>query len=138
MFKKIECAKTDGTGRKPFLDVAFEKGLVVNGEALEIVEVKESASRGGYVIHTATCLVHVWKSSPMAEVLIEEMESLVAQNPSPKLYLVVDEQDSSGYYLAEDPENFTMWKKAKKFGNISHFTQTSPKSGVRGGKNSRG
>jgi len=114
--KKIdwEESKPVPAGRKPFLSDYVEQHPDCKGYNYEIVLVKETASRAGYLLECKEFVVHVFKSSPLAEVLLETIEDLYS-NKHCALFVVLDETEQDGIYLAFDLEVKRTWVRTKKY-----------------------
>lgn len=131
--KRIEHASADpNAGRKPLLSDAFGRGIVKDGESHEVEMVKETGSRGGYMVHTKLFAVLTWKGSDECEALLAEIERLISLNPSEALYIVVSEKEDKGMFFAVDDTQCRMWSKQKKFGeSLRYLAKDVPPSGKR-------
>jgi hypothetical protein len=114
--KKIvpDGSKPVSTGRKPFLSDYVEQNPDCNGFNFEVTLVKETASRAGYLLECKEFVVHIFKSSPLAEVLLETIEALYSHKHC-ALFVVLDIDEQEGLYLAYDSETKRTWTKTKKY-----------------------
>jgi hypothetical protein len=114
--KKIELEGSTpvSTGRKPFLSDYVEQNEFCNGYNYEVIAVKETASRAGYLVECKEFVVHIFKSSPLAGILLETIEDLYS-NKHCALFVVIDEAEQDGIYLAYDQETKRTWTRTKKY-----------------------
>lgn len=103
-------------GQKPFLDRAYELGIVIEDEEIEIIRVKETQKRNGFLIETHPCVILLYKSSPWISVLLATLDELMATSPSFKFVVIVRPDEPQGIELAVDEEHARIWQKEKKFG----------------------
>jgi len=116
--KKIDLSPSSiGTGVKPFMDEAYEKGIIQDGDIYHVVKVKESNGKSGWSIHTEKFILFVFKSSPICEVIMEVMQELVATNPAPALLMEIDSSEANGFNLGLSEEKSWMWTRSKKLGS---------------------
>jgi len=124
--KRREVAASEGSGIKPFLDVAFDKGLVSNGEVHAVERINESKTKAGYVLHCDRFMIHLYKSSPMADVVVELAEEMCRTNPAPGIVVEIDEDASEGFHIGDDESPIWQWSKTKKFGGTNVYTRVTP------------
>jgi hypothetical protein len=126
----LEGSKPVSTGRKPFLSDYVEQNPGCDGFNFEVLAVKETASRAGYLVECKEFVVHIFKSSPLAEVLLETIEDLYSQKHC-ALFVVLDEEEQDGLYLAYDAETKRTWTRTKKYpaGYRYQHAQTGQKRG---------
>lgn len=129
--RRLETQVSSTSGVKPFLDTAFDKGLVLQGDLCEVIRVNESKSKAGFIIHCDKFMVHIYKSAPICDVLQEALEELIRQNPAPALLIEVDEQAGEGFHLVIGDDTAFLWTRTKKFGGISAFLRTNRSGGQR-------
>jgi hypothetical protein len=111
---RIALAQNPSPGQLPFLDVAFEAGLVKMGETIEVDEVSESKKRSGYVLRTEKFMIFLWKSSEMIQPLIGELERYSQLPDAPSLWLEVSDQNVEGFELFFETSQARQWVKSKK------------------------
>lgn len=109
-------------GIKPFLADAYEVGIVKDGEVLSVSKVKESNSKAGWSIHTESCIVFLFKSSPVCDVVIELLSELVKKNPAEAMLIEIDANEAAGFHLGLSDEAEWLWVKQKKLGSTTVFT----------------
>jgi hypothetical protein len=126
--RRLAIGNKTGTGQLPFLDAAFDKGIVSNGSEYAVLKVKENLSKSGYCIYTSDFMSFIFKSSPMAELLIETLEDLSRINPAPALLVEVDDSQAEGFHLGLSDDKTFCWQKSKKFGNLALYTRCPAKS----------
>jgi hypothetical protein len=114
VLRKLNTNSSEGTGQLPFLNVAIESGLVNLDTPYEVTEVSESRARNGYVIRTKSFVVFIWKSSPLAPVLIETLVEAGNDDLVGALMLIPNNTTVDGFELAIDEDLPRMWVYAKK------------------------
>jgi hypothetical protein len=116
-------------GRKPFLSDFYEVNPDCVGFNYEITLVKETNSRGGYLIETKEFLCCLFKSNDQAEELLELIEACYSIHHC-AVYVIVDQDEASGFSLAYDLEVKRTWVRTKKFpgGFRYQHAQTGGKS----------
>jgi hypothetical protein len=113
------------TGKKPFLSDFVEDHPGCEGFNYEIFLVKETASRAGYLLETKDFLVHVFKSSPLAEVLLSTIEDLYS-NKHCALFVIIDPEEMDGICLAIDLEVKRTWVRTKKYPGGYRYEHAKP------------
>jgi hypothetical protein len=101
-------------GRKPFLSDYVESNPDSIGYNYEITAVKETNSRGGYLLETKEFLCCIFKSNDQVEELLELVEACYSDYHC-GMFVVIDEEESSGFSLAYDLEVKRTWVRTKKF-----------------------
>ena len=116
-------------GKKPFLSDFFEANPDCLGFNYEVTAVKETNSRGGYLIETKEFLCCIFKSYEQVEELLELVEACYSEYHC-GMYVVIDEDESTGFSLAYDLEVKRTWVRTKKFpgGYRYQHAQTGGKS----------
>jgi hypothetical protein len=116
-------------GKKPFLSDFFEANPDCLGFNYEVTAVKETNSRGGYLIETKEFLCCIFKSNEQVEELLELVEACYSEYHC-GMYVVIDEDESTGFSLAYDLEVKRTWVRTKKFpgGYRYQHAQTGGKS----------
>jgi hypothetical protein len=124
--RRLQPSSLGKDGQLPFLNEAYDEGLVIEGEVVEILEVKETNSKSGYLLRTDKCVVLLYKSSTWIPVLESSIEELLAENPSFFFGFIVDSDSPQGVELIIDEEIPRFWSKGKKFGaGIVYKSHTS-------------
>lgn len=116
MKKLVKASAPENTG-KPFLADAFEAGIVSEDEVLEILSVRETRSRKGYLITCEKCLVFLYKSSGWVEPLLETLTSFTESSHGYAVSVVVREEEENGIEIHVDENIDRNWVVLKKFGN---------------------
>ena len=111
---RILLAQNPTPGQLPFLDAAFEAGLVTLGESFEILEVSESKKRSGYVLRADKFMIFLWKSSEMVAPLIAELERYAQTAEAPSLWVEVSDQSVEGFELFFEDSKPRQWVRSKK------------------------
>jgi len=101
-------------GKKPFLSDYVESNPECLGFNYEVTSVKETNSRGGYLIETKDFLCCIFKSNEQVEELLELIEACYSEYHC-GMYVVVDEDEPTGFSLAYDLEVKRTWCRTKKF-----------------------
>jgi hypothetical protein len=114
--RRLQPSSLGRDGQLPFLNEAYDEGLITEGEMIEILEIKMTNSRNGYLIRTEKCVVLLYKSSTWIPVLESSMEELMDQNPSFYFGFIVDSDAPQGIELVIDEDVPRFWSKGKKFG----------------------
>jgi hypothetical protein len=116
-------------GRKPFLSDYYEANPDCLGFNYEVTTVKETNSRGGYLIETKEFLCCIFKSNDQAEELLELVEDCYSTFHC-GMYVIVDADEPTGFSLAYDLEVKRTWVRTKKFpgGYRYQHAQTGGKS----------
>jgi hypothetical protein len=114
--KKLIKSNTSA-GEKPFLADAYEAGIVVDGEVLPILLIRESRSRKGYLITTEVALVYLYKSSGWVEPLLEQVTSFCESQHGFEVVIVVDVDEENGIHIEVDEQIPRIWNYVKKLGN---------------------
>jgi hypothetical protein len=107
-------SKNSTPGRKPFLSDFVEENPDVIGNNYEVEVVKETNSRAGYLIETKEFNCCLFKSSEQCEELLELVEECYSKSHC-AMYLIIDEEEPSGFALAYDLEAKRTWVRTKKF-----------------------
>jgi hypothetical protein len=123
----------DKTGSLPFLDAYVESFPDTEGEEFEILEVKETRSRAGYLLYTNTFMTLLWKSDEMADNIITFLESQLDTNPGKLLGLKIDSDEVCGCTFYTDDSVPRLWVRKKKTGRLFHIVQgtVSTTKGIR-------
>jgi hypothetical protein len=116
-------------GKKPFLSDYVEEHPDCIGFNYEVTSVKETNSRGGYLIETKEFICCIFKSSEQVEELLELVEACYSDYHA-GMFVVIDEDEPSGFSLAYDLEVKRTWVRTKKFpaGYRYQHAQTGGKS----------
>lgn len=101
-------------GKKPFLSDYVESNPDCLGYNFEVTTVKETNSRAGYLIETKEFNTCVFKSSDQAGELLELVEECYS-NYHCGMFVIIDEEEPSGFCLAYDLEVKRTWVRTKKF-----------------------
>jgi len=101
-------------GKLPFLSEFMESNPDAVGNNYEIVKVKETNSRSGYLIETKAFMACLFKSNEQVDELLELIEE-VYSNMHCAVYVIIDEEEPSGLSLAYDLEAKRTWVRTKKF-----------------------
>jgi hypothetical protein len=110
-------------GTVPFLSEAINTGLAEYGQDYEVVEVAESGSRKGYLIKTGIFLAYVYKSSPIAEILIEALQEMVNTHPGEAIILIPNQTTVQGFALVVDEDLPRNWVKSVKRNVLEVYKQ---------------
>ena len=111
---RIKIATNPTPGQVPFLDAAFEAGLVELGQTFEILEISESKKRSGFVLRADQFMIFLWKSSEMVAPLIGELERYVQMADAPSLWVEVSDQNVEGFELFFEDAKPRQWVKSRK------------------------
>ena len=122
--RKLEPKQGGNSGQKPFLQQAFNLGLVKEDDCLEILSIRETQSKSGYLLETDKCVQLVFKSSPWAEPLVEILLELSELDPGFALMLTVREENTGGMELWVDEDEARLWTVLKKFGGLTSYEHT--------------
>jgi hypothetical protein len=114
--RRLQPSSLGKDGQLPFLNEAYDEGLVIEGELIEIVEIKMTNSRNGYLLRTPKCVILLYKSSTWIPVLESSIEELLTENPSFFFGFIVDSDSPQGIELIIDEDVPRLWSKGKKFG----------------------
>lgn len=120
--RKLEAPKASAMVGLPFLDVAHDKGIVLDGDILMVEKIKESNTRSGYCLHTSKFMIYLFKSDPLTPVLLAAIDVAMDRHPSPCILVEVDSSQTRGFNLAMSDEEQYFWMKQKKFGNLLSMT----------------
>lgn len=113
----------------PFLADAYEAGIVTDGEVLEILSVRETRSKKGYLLTCEKCLVFLFKSSGWVEPLMETLMAYTTYAHGYAVSVVVSEEEENGIEIHVDENVDRIWVLVKKFGNGLLIQQESALSG---------
>jgi hypothetical protein len=105
---------TSTPGRKPFLSDYVESNENCIGFNFEVIAVRETNSRAGYLIETKEFNVCLFKSNDQTDELLELVEECYA-NYHCGMFVIVDAEEPSGFSLAYDLEVKRTWVRTKKF-----------------------
>jgi hypothetical protein len=105
---------TVSSGRKRFLSEYMEDNPDHLGFNFEVTQVKETNSRSGYLIETKQFNCCIFKSNEQVDELLELIESCYSELHC-GMYVVIDEEEPSGFSLAYDLEVKRTWVRTKKF-----------------------
>ena len=116
-------------GRKIFLSDYVEEHPDCLGFNFEVVLVKETNSRGGYLLETKEFNCCVFKSNDQCDELLELIEACYSEYHC-GMYVIIDADEPSGFSLAYDLEVKRTWVRTKKFpaGYRYQHAQTGAKS----------
>jgi len=101
-------------GKKPFLSDYVEANQDCLGFNFEVISIKETNSRAGYLIETKEFLCCIFKSNEQVEELLELVEECYS-NYHCGMFIIVDESEPTGFSLAYDLEVKRTWVRTKKF-----------------------
>jgi hypothetical protein len=110
------------SGQVPFLEQALERGIVSKGLSYEITEVVESRKRTGYLLKSTLFIIFLWKSSPILDPLLAELEALTRTNPAEALYVELTDTSVEGFEVWFDNEVERMWTKGKKSNVLERYS----------------
>lgn len=113
----------------PFLAEAFESGIVIEGQLLEIISIRETRSKKGYLITCKECLIFLYKSSGWLQPLVELLKAYVSETHGYAVSIVVREEEENGIEIHVDENIDRIWIELKKFGNGVVIQQESQNSG---------
>jgi hypothetical protein len=119
--KKLEKKSLQKAGQKLFLQEAFDEGLVMEGECVEVTEVRDIKSRSGVIVETDQFIVLVYKSSEWYGTLVDTLVELTEANPSYALMLTVCSNEPDGFDLYIDEDVVRIWHPTKKFGGLTVY-----------------
>jgi hypothetical protein len=116
-------------GKKPFLSEYVEEHETCIGFNFEVTSVRETNSRAGYLLETDEFICCLFKSNDQVDELLELVEACYSQYHC-GIYVIVDEEEPSGFSLAYDIEVKRTWARTKKFPGGYRYThaQTGRKS----------
>lgn len=114
-------------GSLPFLE-NYCQDNDCEGKDYEVVEVKETRKRSGYMLVTAAFQAMIWKSDDMCPVLVEFCGRMIETNPGYMLGLTVDTSNVNGFTLYSDKDAPRMWTPRKKPGNLLHIVRLEKQS----------
>lgn len=139
MARQLRSTSKVGTGQLPFLETFLEESDTPDDTKFRIGEVKETKSRAGCIIKTDVFMAMIWKSDEMYIDFMALVRECVESNPAPVLYVVIDREETSGFFIEIDDEATSMWVSKERLGKLYSFTQKEPartgKSRIRSGKN---
>lgn len=127
--KKLQKSATSESGGLPFLAEAYEMGLLTEGEVLEILSVRESRSKKGFLLTTEKCLIFLFKSSAWVEPLLDILNEYVTSSHGYAVSVVVREEEENGIEIHIDENIDRIWIVLKKFGNGIVIQQESINTG---------
>jgi len=131
--RKLLVPTSGSLGQLPFLNDAYDRGLVNNGDSFKVKRIAETRSKSGFLLTTDRFVVLLYKSSPWAEVLVSTLLELIEEDPSNPIYLTVDESQPQGVELWIEEDEGCIWAVEKKFGGVTVWTPTIgvvPGSGI--------
>jgi hypothetical protein len=118
---KIEKQTTALTGSLPFLDNYVNKNPDAIGKEFEILRVKETQSRAGWVIHTAEFMIHLYKSNDLVQQLVEQLCEIESVHEAGGFVILLDEGEEQGFAIIFDTEIKRTWVLLKKYGSGKVF-----------------
>ena len=127
--RKLDKSSAPDEKGLPFLAEAFESGAVIEGQLLEILSVRETRSKKGYLITCEECLIFLYKSSGWLAPLMELLQTYVSDTHGYAVSIVVREEEENGIEVHVDENIDRIWVELKKFGNGTLIQQESQISG---------
>lgn len=127
--RKLEKSTIMGNGTKPFLQKAYDTGIVSARESHEVYSVRETKSRAGLLLETDLFVCLVYKSSAWYEPIVDICIELTETNPSNPMYIVVEPDESDGFELYIDQDENRIWAVQKKFGGVTVYEHVTRQQG---------
>lgn len=128
--RKLEKKTSSGNGMKPFLQQAYDQGLVQDRDCLEVFSVRETKNKAGILLETAKFVCLVYKSSEWYSSIIDICVEMVETDPGNALMLAVEPEETDGFELYVDTDEARLWTVTKKFGGVKSYEHLTSGKGA--------